>query len=125
MTGHGWLEMTAAFALFLASHSLAARRAIRAHLVRALGEAGYLVLYSLVSLLALAWLVVAAGRALRRAVGVCAVAAVGAEPGDARSLPAYGLRRGGSQPLELRMAQAIAAPPTNLAVDCIMSGNVS
>jgi uncharacterized membrane protein len=59
----GWLEMAAAFALFLALHSLPARPPIRTRLVHALGEAGYLVLYSLVSLLALAWLVVAAGRA--------------------------------------------------------------
>ena len=63
MTDHGWLEMGAAFAFFLALHSLPAGPAIRPRLVRALGETGYLVLYSLVSLLALAWLVVAAGRA--------------------------------------------------------------
>ena len=63
MTGTGWLDLAMAFVLFLASHSLPARPAVRSRLVAALGEAGYLALYSAVSLLALTWLIVAAGRA--------------------------------------------------------------
>jgi uncharacterized membrane protein len=63
MTGSGWLEMAAAFVLFLALHSLPARPAVRGRLVAALGERGYLAVYSLTSLLALAWLFSAAGRA--------------------------------------------------------------
>ena len=63
MTGNGWLDLATAFVLFLASHSLPARPAVRKHLVAMLGEVGYLVLYSTVSLLALTWLIVAAGRA--------------------------------------------------------------
>jgi uncharacterized membrane protein len=63
VTGNGWLDLAMAFVLFLASHSLPARPAVRGRLVAALGEAGYLVLYSTISMLALAWLIVAAGRA--------------------------------------------------------------
>jgi uncharacterized membrane protein len=63
MTGSGWLEMAAAFAAFLALHSVPARPPMRTRLVRALGETGYLTLYSLLSLLALGWLIAAAGRA--------------------------------------------------------------
>ncbi len=63
MTGNGWLDLAVAFVLFLALHGLPARPAVRRRLVASLGEAGYLVLYSTVSLLALTWLIVAAGRA--------------------------------------------------------------
>ena len=63
MTENGWLDMAIAFVLFLGSHSLPARPTARRRLVGALGEGGYLALYSVVSLLALAWLIVAAGRA--------------------------------------------------------------
>jgi uncharacterized membrane protein len=63
MTGTGWLEMALAFVLFLALHSLPARPAIRRRLVAAWGERGYLAIYSLTSLLALAWLIAATGRA--------------------------------------------------------------
>lgn len=63
MTWHGWLEMAAAAVLFFASHSAPALPALRRRLVGALGEAGYLTLYSLASLFALGWLIVAAGRA--------------------------------------------------------------
>jgi uncharacterized membrane protein len=63
MAGRGWIEMAVAAVLFVASHSLPARPSLRRRLVRAPGEAGYLALHSLVSLLALGWLVVAAGRA--------------------------------------------------------------
>jgi uncharacterized membrane protein len=63
MTGHGWLDMAIAAILFVASHSLPVRPSLRRRLVDALGEAGYLALYSLVSLLALGWLIAVAGRA--------------------------------------------------------------
>lgn len=63
MTLGGWGELLAAFAVFLLSHALPARPALRAPLARALGERGYLLLYSAASLAALAWLVAAAWRA--------------------------------------------------------------
>lgn len=59
----GWGEFAGAFGLFLLSHALPARPALRRRLAGALSERGYLVLYSLLSVAALAWLVVAAGRA--------------------------------------------------------------
>ncbi|MBB5692372.1 NnrU family protein [Muricoccus pecuniae] len=59
----GWGEFIAAFAAFLLSHALPARPALRRRLAAAVGERGYLALYSLVSLAILAWLVAAAGRA--------------------------------------------------------------
>lgn len=59
----GWGEFVAAFAVFLASHALPARPALRRCLAARLGERGYLLGYSLVSLAALVWLVTAAGRA--------------------------------------------------------------
>ena len=112
MTGTGWLDLAMAFVLFLASHSLPARPAVRSRLVAALGEAGYLVLYSAVSLLALTWLIVAAGRAaVRRGVGVCTVAAVGAEPGDAGVLLSCRLRHRGPQCSELWRARSAMVRP--------------
>lgn len=59
----GWGELAAAFAVFLASHALPARPAVRRPLTAALGERGYLIAYSTVSVAVLAWLIVAAGRA--------------------------------------------------------------
>jgi len=59
----GWGEFAGAFGVFLLSHALPARPALRRRLAGALGEGGYLGLYSAVSLAALAWLVAAAGRA--------------------------------------------------------------
>jgi uncharacterized membrane protein len=59
----GWAEFAAAFALFLTSHALPARPAVKAPLVRALGAGGYTLAYSLVSVAVLAWLIVAAARA--------------------------------------------------------------
>ncbi|GAA0568113.1 NnrU family protein [Craurococcus roseus] len=59
----GWGELFVAFAAFLLSHALPARPALRRPLAAALGERGYLLTYSLVSLAALAWLIAAAGRA--------------------------------------------------------------
>jgi uncharacterized membrane protein len=63
MTGYGWIDMAVALVLFLASHTVPARPAVRARLVGVLGEPGYLAVHSIVSLLALGWLIVAAGRA--------------------------------------------------------------
>ncbi|WP_270936942.1 NnrU family protein [Falsiroseomonas oryzae] len=59
----GWGEFAAAFLIFLLSHALPARPPVRRRLVAALGERGYLIGYSAMSLVILAWLVVAAGRA--------------------------------------------------------------
>jgi uncharacterized membrane protein len=59
----GWTEFIAAFAVFLLSHAIPSRPAVRAALVRALGETGFLIGYSLESLAVLAWLIVATGRA--------------------------------------------------------------
>lgn len=57
------LEFIAALAAFLASHSIPARSAARALLAAHLGERGYLIGYSLLSLALLAWLLSAAARA--------------------------------------------------------------
>lgn len=59
----GWAEFAAAFAVFLLSHALPARPAVKGPLVRRLGAGGYTLVYSLVSVAVLAWLIVAAGRA--------------------------------------------------------------
>jgi uncharacterized membrane protein len=59
----GWGEFLGAFTVFLLSHALPARPAVRGPLVAALGERGYLILYSLMSVAVLAWLIAAAGRA--------------------------------------------------------------
>jgi uncharacterized membrane protein len=58
-----WSELAAAYAAFLASHLLPARPRVRAVLCAVAGERAYLVVYSLISLLLLAWLIAAAGRA--------------------------------------------------------------
>lgn len=59
----GWLEFVAAFAVFMGSHAIPARPAMRARLTGHLGENGYLAAYVAASLAALAWVIVAAGRA--------------------------------------------------------------
>jgi uncharacterized membrane protein len=59
----GWGEFAAAWFVFLASHLLPARPALRAPLVARLGERGFLLGYSAVSVVILAWMIVAAGRA--------------------------------------------------------------
>ncbi len=59
----GWVELFAAFVTFFASHIAPARPPIRGWLRGALGPAGYLALYSAISLAMLGWLIVAAGRA--------------------------------------------------------------
>lgn len=57
------VEFFLALALFLLSHSIPARPAIRGRLTAALGERTYVILYSLLSLGLLAWLISAATRA--------------------------------------------------------------
>jgi uncharacterized membrane protein len=59
----GWAEYGLAVLLFVVAHAVPPRTTLRARLTGALGERGYLVLYSLLSLLLLYWLLVAAGRA--------------------------------------------------------------
>ena len=60
----GWDEFAAAMAIFLASHGLSARPALKMPLVRVLGRAGFTLVYSAVSLVLLGWVIVAAGRPL-------------------------------------------------------------
>jgi uncharacterized membrane protein len=59
----GWGGFAAAFGVFLLSHAVPARPAVRRRLTGLLGERGYLLGYSTVSLAVLAWLIVEAGRA--------------------------------------------------------------
>lgn len=59
----GWGEFALAFALFVASHAIPARPAVRARLVSAIGTPSYIALYSAVSLALLYWLIGAAARA--------------------------------------------------------------
>lgn len=56
-------EFILALAVFLASHSIPARPAVRQRLAAAFGERTYLALYSLLSLALLIWLISAAARA--------------------------------------------------------------
>ena len=56
-------EFFAALAIFLVSHSIPARPAIRDKCVALLGERPYLLIYSTASLVLLAWLLSAASRA--------------------------------------------------------------
>jgi uncharacterized membrane protein len=58
-----WAELAAAFTAFLATHLLPARPRLRAALCSIAGERAYVAVYSLVSLLLLAWFIAAAGRA--------------------------------------------------------------
>ncbi len=57
------LELILAVVVFLASHAIPAVRPVRAALTARLGERGYLVLYSVVSLAVLVWLGAAYARA--------------------------------------------------------------
>lgn len=57
------IEFLLALTLFLGAHSIPARPALRGRLTDSLGEANYLILYSLASLGLLVWLVSAAVRA--------------------------------------------------------------
>lgn len=59
----GWIEFAAAFVVFLGSHSLMLRPAVKGRIVTALGARSFTLIYSLVSLVALGWLIQAAGRA--------------------------------------------------------------
>jgi uncharacterized membrane protein len=57
------LEFSAALAAFLAAHSLPAMPGTKARLVAALGQRGYTLAYSALSLLLLVWVIAAARRA--------------------------------------------------------------
>jgi uncharacterized membrane protein len=59
----GWLEFAAALAAFIATHFLPTRRDLRAWLIQRLGRRLYFSFYGIVSLLVVAWLIAAAGRA--------------------------------------------------------------
>lgn len=56
-------EFTLAFAIFLLAHAIPSQQRVRGVLVSVLGERSYQVLYSLVSVVLLAWLILAATRA--------------------------------------------------------------
>ncbi|MEE4188752.1 MAG: NnrU family protein, partial [Roseobacter sp.] len=58
-----WTEFIIALFAFLASHSVPVRPHIRGALVRMLGQTGFTIGYSVLSLAALAWVIGAAGRA--------------------------------------------------------------
>ena len=58
-----WIEFTLAMLVFLASHRVPAALGLRQALVLRLGMAGYVTVFSLVSLGLFWWLIVAAGRA--------------------------------------------------------------
>lgn len=64
----GWLEFVAAYAVFFASHSLPVRPSVRPWLEARLGSSGFTLAYSALSLVVLAWLIGAAGRAPHLAV---------------------------------------------------------
>ncbi len=58
-----WVEFISAGLLFLLSHRLPTIPTVRGRLVAVIGARGFLVGYALLSLVTLAWLIVAAGRA--------------------------------------------------------------
>lgn len=58
-----WFEFAAAFGVFFLSHSVPVRPPVRRRLVGCLGERGFLIAYSGLSLAVLVWLIGAAGRA--------------------------------------------------------------
>lgn len=60
---HGWEEFVCASVVFLISHSLPARPAMRQRFMGWIGRPAYLTLYSAISLALLAWVIIAAGRA--------------------------------------------------------------
>ncbi|WP_435312569.1 NnrU family protein [Primorskyibacter sedentarius] len=64
----GWLEFVAAYAVFFASHSLPVRPSVRSRFEARLGSSGFTLAYSALSLVVLAWLIGAAGRAPHVAV---------------------------------------------------------
>jgi len=59
----GWLEFILAYAAFFVSHSLPLRPPLRPWAQARLGQAGFTLVYSALSLAVLAWLIGAAGRA--------------------------------------------------------------
>lgn len=59
----GWAELVAAGVMFLATHLVPARLGVRRRIVAHVGERPYVLVYSVVSLAALAWLIRASGRA--------------------------------------------------------------
>lgn len=58
-----WLEFIAAFAFFFASHALPVRPPTKQAIVARIGARGFSLVYSALSVFALGWLIVAAGRA--------------------------------------------------------------
>jgi uncharacterized membrane protein len=59
----GWGEFIAAFGVFFLSHSIPVRPKVKAWLVARLGQGGFTLGYSILSLAVLAWVIGAAGRA--------------------------------------------------------------
>ncbi|RBW59070.1 NnrU family protein [Ruegeria sp. A3M17] len=59
----GWAFFLAALITFLLSHAIPVRPAVRGRLIETLGRKGYFAAYSALSLLVLAWLIVAAAQA--------------------------------------------------------------
>lgn len=59
----GWGEYGLAFLAFFASHALPVRPPVKRRLVALFGAAGFTAVYSILSLVVLAWLIEAAGRA--------------------------------------------------------------
>lgn len=58
-----WAEFAAALGVFLLSHAVPVRPPVKPVMVSLLGQRGFTIAYSLLSLAVLAWLIVAAGRA--------------------------------------------------------------
>ena len=59
----GWGELATAMAVFLLTHTIPARPSLRGRLVALLGRHGYVIAYSAVSILVLAWVIAAAAHA--------------------------------------------------------------
>ncbi|MDE3028217.1 MAG: NnrU family protein [Paracoccaceae bacterium] len=59
----GWGEFASALALFLSSHGIPARPALKARIIAGIGRRAYLVVFNAVSILLLIWLIAAAARA--------------------------------------------------------------
>ncbi len=59
----GWIEYILAFVAFFLTHSIPVRPAVKSRLVAMLGARGFTIAYSFLSIAALTWVIVAAGRA--------------------------------------------------------------
>ncbi|WP_170769179.1 NnrU family protein [Ruegeria lacuscaerulensis] len=59
----GWVLFLAALITFLLTHAIPARPVVRGQLITVLGRKGYFAAYSVLSLLVLGWLIIAAARA--------------------------------------------------------------